>query len=214
MLASGIMVLALSTVAAATAVQLPHHPGVPEAVVRSISAVGSAALHGGVLTARDRMVVFQHGWNPRPGDRVFAQLTGRQMLKNPEQTARRVLMAGRSFPGEVVCVDHRLDYVVIRMLADLPEDLYIPPTSNDLRGTLYVFYGWRFFRAHYVDSNTWFNGWRGWSTLRMPQHTYPGWSGSAVFNERGEIVGIHVGSISHEPTSIITIPSWWTCDRR
>jgi hypothetical protein len=103
----------------------------------------------------------------------------------------------------------------------LPEGVVIPPTSNDLRGALYVFAAFSpfFHRAFYLDSAgsvaipeakpT------GWPQLRLEQtRTWPGWSGSPVFNQHGATVGIHIAGGGAEPISVITVPAWWTCDRR
>jgi hypothetical protein len=100
----------------------------------------------------------------------------------------------------------------------LPEGVVIPPTSNDLRGPLYIFEDEIrpfFHRAWYQDSDGRFMGWTGWPQLRLDlTRTWPGWSGSPVFNHHGAIVGILVAGGGAEPISVITVPSWWTCDRR
>jgi hypothetical protein len=140
------------------------------------------------------------------------------MLLGAEKVARYTR------PARLLCVSGRYDYAMWEVGGDpLPDGLAIPPTSRDLTGPLYIFHHRlppRFHRAFFQDWEGVFAGsgapWRGWLRLRLEQiRGAPGWSGSPVFNQRGETMGIVVGGgTGAEATAVMTVPSWWTCDGR
>ncbi len=184
------------------------------------------AVGRGMLIAPDLAVTFYHGSRVHPGKE-----TGIAFMFPLRRLAReRLPISGHivtpvypedTVPARVICFspEKRYDYIIWQVLGPLPEGVKPVPVSHDLyRATWFglglrgrppsrVRFTGRFVRIYAADYPE--LELLGVGKLRL----MPGFSGTPVFTDRGELLGLHVMS-NGDRLSYITWSRWWTCHLR